>query len=111
MSGVYLHSGELRHLVTIQSSTYTQDAYGEPTSGKFAPVCQVHAKIEPFRGREAFEARQVVSDVTHKVTMRYFPDLTSTMQLEHNGRTLRIQQITNLEERNVVHELLCVERT
>jgi SPP1 family predicted phage head-tail adaptor len=108
---VAIRSGELRHLVTIQSSTLTQDGYGEPTTGDFAPVCDVHAKIEPLRGREAFEARQVVADVTHKVTMRYFPGLNSKMQLAHGDRTLRIQQIVNPEERNVVHELLCVERT
>ena len=108
---VAIKASDLRHLVTIESSTYTQDSYGEPTTGQFAPVCQVHAKIEPLRGREAFEARQVVADVTHKVTMRFFPDLKSTMQLDHMGRKLRIQQIVNPEERCIAHELLCVERT
>lgn len=108
---VAIRSGEMRHLVTIESSTYTQDVYGEPTTGKFAPLDQVHAKIEPLRGREAFEARQVVSDVTHKVTMRYYPGLKTTMQLKHNDRTLRIEQIINPEERDIAHELLCVERT
>jgi len=107
---IYIQSGELRHLVTIESSTYTQDAYGEPTTGAFAPVRKVHAKIEPLTGREAFEARQTVADVTHKVTMRYVPELTSKMQLKLGTRTLRIGQIINPEERSIVHELMCVER-
>ena len=108
---VAIRSGELRHLVTIQSSTFSQNTYGETATGKFAPLADVHCKIEPLRGREAFEARQDVSELTHKVTMRYFPTLTAKMQLAHGDRTLRINSVVNVEERNIVHELLCVERT
>lgn len=69
-----IQAGILRHVISIQRPVATQDQLGQPST-QFADVLTgVRAAIVPLSGREYVSARQVVADVTTRITVRRFPE-------------------------------------
>lgn len=66
-------AGSLRHRVTIQRRTLlaARDAATGERAEEWDDVATVWACIEPLAGRELWQARQVQSDQSHRVTVRY----------------------------------------
>jgi len=100
--------GELRHRVTIQSATETQDSYGQAVLS-FSTLATRWASIEQLSGREFFDASKVAAEVTHRVRIRYMTGITPKMRVVYGSRTFEIVAITNPEERNIALDLLCKE--
>lgn len=100
---------KLRHRVQIQSPTRNQNELGEVTEG-WATASTVWASVEPLSGRELAKAQQVQADVTHRVIIRYRPGVKQDWRVVHMGRELNITVVRNIEERNEMIELLCIER-
>ena len=65
-----IRAGQLRHQVTVEVSTETQNARGEAVQA-WAAERTLWVRIEPLLGRELVLAQQRVEDVTHRITMRY----------------------------------------
>ena len=100
--------GDLRQRVTIESAVVSSDGYGgRPKS--WVPVATVWAKVEPLRGREYFEAHQIKTEVTHRVIIRYRPDVTPQMRIKVGSRYLMIESVIDIEERHRFLELICRE--
>lgn len=103
-----MNPGILRHRITIQNLTYTQDDYGAPTEiWKTYHTC--NASIEPLRGREFFAAQKENSEVTHKAIIRYKSGLKTSMRVNFNNRYFNIKSIINIEERNKEIHLMLTE--
>lgn len=100
----------LRHVVTVQRGTESQNEYGEARL-TWATLTTRRAFVRPLSGRELLMAEQAQSDVTHKVTMREYAGLTSRDRLLFDSRTLNIVSV--IEKANVPHqmELMCREET
>lgn len=106
---VSVRAGTLRHRVTIQQQATTRNDYGEKAN-TWTDLATVNASVRPMYGREFIEARIAQSEITHKVVMRYYPDITAKRhRLVHDSRVLNIESLMNIEERNVLLEILCVE--
>jgi SPP1 family predicted phage head-tail adaptor len=103
-------AGDLRHKVTIQSPPTTLDDSGHPT-GSWTTVRTVCANVMPLRGRELFNAQQAQVRTTHKVTIRYMAGVTGKQRLLFGTRTLEIDSVINVEERNHTLELMCFEES
>ena len=104
-----MKAGELRHRITIQQKTVTQDTAGVITE-TWADLVTVWAAIEPLTGREKFLAQQVYTDMTTRVRIRYRSGIDPAMRLKYNSRIFEINVVVNPEERNRELELLCTER-
>jgi len=104
-----MNIGKLRHRVTIQKVTVTQDADTGEVSETWSTLGQVWAEVAPLSGRELFAAQQVEAQVSHQVTTRYRGDVTPNMRISHNSRTLNIESVINPGERNRELQLLCTE--
>lgn len=101
--------GSMRDLVSIQSRTLTPDTFGGQ-SPTWTTLATVSANVMPLTSRELWQAAQVQSDATLKVTIRYYAGLTPKHQLLLNGSTvLNIRSVVNPDGRQRFHELLCVE--
>lgn len=87
----------------------SRNSLGEPALA-MNEVAQVWASIRPLSGRELWQAQQVQADVTHSVRLRYRSGVDATMELDLQGRRLRIVAVLNIEERNRTLELLCQEQ-
>lgn len=105
-----MRAGRLRHQITIQGTTETQNSYGEPVTA-WTDFASVRAEITPISGREYFAAQEVRSDVTHRVRLRYLSGVTSQMRIMFGSRIMDIESVINVNERNHELQLMCVERT
>lgn len=100
--------GQLRHRITLQSKTATQDAYGAETV-TWKNEKEVHASVDSLNGREYFLAQQMQSEVTHKIRFRYIPGLTPAWRVKWGTRIFDIKSAINPEEKNSEWILMCKE--
>jgi SPP1 family predicted phage head-tail adaptor len=64
-------------------------------------VKTVWASVEPTRGRP---------ELTYKITMRYFGDVTPDMVIKFKDRYFEIVSIINVRENNEMLEIVCTEK-
>jgi SPP1 family predicted phage head-tail adaptor len=111
-----IRAGQLRHVVQIMQPTLAQDASGNIKPGEETPVATVRAAVESLTGRELYSAQQKVSEVTHKITMRYQAGIKAQQNAWFNDpgtgmpRQFQIQSVENPNEQRHVLYLLCIER-
>lgn len=101
--------GGLRKRITIQQPSATQNTRGEEIPS-WTTYATVWAQIEPLNGRELLAAQQVQSQVNTKITIRYQSGVTPDMRIQYGSRYFDIQSIMNIEERNRMIEMQCIER-
>lgn len=102
-----MNIGRMRHKITImQPGGRAQDG----TDLASVPFVTRFAQISSLQGNELLKAQQIVENVTHKIVMRYYPGVNSSMTVSYNGRTFVIQAVLNPDERTRELDLLCVER-
>jgi SPP1 family predicted phage head-tail adaptor len=104
-----MRAGQLRHVVTIESPTKTQDSTGSVVQS-WATFDTVRAAIEPISGREFFSAAQVQSNVNTRIRIRYIDDVTPKMRVAHGSDYYDIQAV--LPDTTGARELhlMCVKR-
>jgi SPP1 family predicted phage head-tail adaptor len=112
MSRYRINPGELRHIVTFQKPTNAENAYGEVRDDCdwVDALVDVRVGIYPISGKEFYTASSVNSEVTHKIKMRYVPNITSDMRIKFGERIFElISPPINFQEKNVEIQLLCKE--
>lgn len=99
-------------MITIAQANTTEDRFGgsDPSLAGSTQVATVRAKIEALTLRELYAAQQKISEVTHRVTIRWMDGIAAGMLVWFHGRQFQIQNVNNVDERNVRLELLCLER-
>jgi SPP1 family predicted phage head-tail adaptor len=75
-----------------------QNQYGEPNA-EWVTFLTAYASIDPLVGREYMAAKQVQSEATHKIRMRYRAGITTTMRVKCGDRDFDIVSLLNIEER------------
>lgn len=87
-----LKAGELTDRVTLLSPTVTQADDGQPLLSWSNPttIGPLWAKVEELGGRETRRGEQIVSEHSHRVTIRYRTGLTSSMRVTWGSRTLEV---------------------
>jgi len=104
-----MEAGPRRHRVTIERlGAPTQNSYGEPVE-TWEEMTTRWAEVEPLEGREYFQAQQTQTAVDHRIRVLYDPEaalITPLMRVRHGAKTLDIQSVINLEERNVELHLM-----
>lgn len=103
-----LQVGELSHRLTLQFEERSEDGYGGHIP-VWNDVGQVWASVQPISGQEALVARQLQDTVTHKVRMRWRPNVRAAMRLKWGARIFNIREVRNIDERNTWLELRCEE--
>lgn len=107
-----LPAGRIRKRVEIQRDEgITQNDYGE-TERSWKTIASVWAAIEPLRGRELSDARQLKADVTHKILLRQpsAEALTSAGRIKLGTRIFHlIEPPRNVMERGEMIEVYATE--
>ncbi len=85
-----MKAGMLRHRVTIQQATETQNSYGEIVQA-WTTVATVWASIEARGVRESFAASQQFATADHIITIRYRSGVTAKMRIVYGSRVFDIQ--------------------
>lgn len=103
-------SGDLRHRITIQSLTNSQDSVGDITE-TWTTVGTFWGFVRPASAREQVIAGQLKAEVYHSVTMRWqgATAISPTMRILFEGKVLNIVSISNRDSRNYLYDLTCTE--
>jgi SPP1 family predicted phage head-tail adaptor len=104
-----MQAGKLRHRLTIQKKELVRDAAKLQHTTQPVTVCEVWGSVEPLNGSESTKADQEVALATHRVVIRWRAGIEPQMEVLFRGRTLGIESVLNIEERDRKLELMCVE--
>jgi SPP1 family predicted phage head-tail adaptor len=105
-----VEAGDLRHRITIQQRTDTQDAYGEPIPA-WTTWATVWAAIEPQSGQEATIAMSQQSEarLRVRVRVRYRAGLSVLMRIAWKTKTYQIEAISEVQTNRREYHLICYE--
>jgi len=108
-----IRSGILTRLITIEQRATVQDRFGQQQD-VWTKVKQVYALIEALNGTERAAAQTVMTDVSHRITVRYDaifadPRVVAAYRATYNGRIFIIQAALNIDEGNQIVELMAAE--
>jgi SPP1 family predicted phage head-tail adaptor len=101
-----MRSGQLRHLIIVQSPPVGQDAQGNPLTA-WSNVCTPYAKKEDLSGRELFAAQAAQSEVTTRFRIRYRSGLRAAMRLQCEGVIYNIVAVLDRDGRQRELQLMC----
>lgn len=104
-----MKAGGLRHEITLQQLATTDDGGGGVESEDWTDFVTVYAHVEPLSGRELFQAQQVNDQLSHRITMRYYPGVKSTMRVKFGARILLIESVIDVDEHHREIQLMCLE--
>jgi SPP1 family predicted phage head-tail adaptor len=106
-------AGKLRQRVQLEQLQPSEsfDTFGQPIP-TWTTVGTYWAEVVPLVGNEAYIARQVKAEATHKLTVRYLGANVTLNPTDHwilDGRTFGIVEVRNIEERNRRYEMTVKE--
>ena len=104
-----MNPGALRHKLTIEAATRTDDGGGGAEVG-WHPVGEAWAEIVPLSGKEELTAEKRTSRLVHTVTLRWRADLAPTHRLRHGPRVLEIEAVLDPDGRRRWLNCRCTER-
>ena len=100
--------GDLRHRITFQKHTTTINENGFEVE-TWEDVKTVWAAASNLHGREYFAAAAVQAENTVKFTIRYLPNLDTTMRISFRDKTYNITAIDNIKYQNRFIEIKALE--
>lgn len=103
-----MRSGRLRHLLTIQSASHSQDGLGEDIES-WSDSGTVYGDIQAGNGRKYVHGEQNIHEVTHEIETRYHSGITQANRLKFGTRVFNIVRAINVGERNIRMMILTKE--
>lgn len=109
----------MRHRVTFETFTSTQDRYGQESGDigqgiEGTTVVILWAEVQDLSGRELFSAKEVHSELTTRITIRWHGGIAPSMQARYTtggqSRVFDILAVTDPEGRRRELVLECKER-
>lgn len=98
----------------IVDPTLIQDSFGGTQIDQATPFAVVWASVEALSGREPYAAQQKVSEVTHRVRIRWMRGVKAKQNIwladPDGDRQFQIQAVENPDETRHYLDLLCIER-
>jgi SPP1 family predicted phage head-tail adaptor len=108
-----LLAGRMRHRIKILQPTLQQDTTGGTQVNQNVVVASTWASIEALTGQEKFAAHEFITEVSHKIVIRWRRGVTSRMRVlvssNDHKRLFLIENVLNADERNKSLALYCIE--
>jgi len=101
------HIGQMRHQITIQSSTTTLSDNGQPMRTWSTLYLNQPAKWMPTAGTETTRGRSVEAGISCVFTIREQPSITPEMQVIHSSGTYGIGYVKPVDGYPRYTELHC----
>jgi SPP1 family predicted phage head-tail adaptor len=106
--GKFPEIGEMVERMTVRRPVKIDDEY----HGKrltWLGVAEVWGSFEPISSREYFFGQANQAEVTHKIKIRYRPDIGQGWQIKHRDAYYSVQSAIDIAGRRRFLELLCIE--
>jgi SPP1 family predicted phage head-tail adaptor len=109
-TATYASAGSMNQRVTLVQLSESRTATGAIVN-THEPVATVWAKIEALTSKYTEKVEQVISEATHRVSIRWMSGITSANLVElSDGRVWNIQAALDPDERRAQIDLYCYER-
>jgi SPP1 family predicted phage head-tail adaptor len=102
--------GLLHHRLTLEAPVETQDGAGGVVRA-YEPVATLWAALRPVSARESVEAAQRGIAVTHRIALRFSPDITPRHRLRAGNRIFRIVTLRDRDGRRRFLDIEAEERS
>lgn len=96
--------GNLRHRVIFQKRIIGTDPEGYPID-TWVDIRTVWASVSNLSGREFYAAAAVQAENTVKFTVRYVPDVDTSVKILFRGNQYNITAIDNIKYKNEYMEI------
>lgn len=109
-----VNPGDFREVGTIQQRNEQRNAYGEVEGNWQTFLADRRAFIEPLSAREVFNAQQVQSFVSHRITLWHEEGITAKMRFVSAGAPQRVFNFVGPirhESSNNQIEVMAMEQT
>lgn len=103
-----MRAGTLRQRVTLQSKSATQNTFGEEVI-TYTDWATVWGSVEPLRGREFLEGKQITAEVSTRIRIRYRSGILPEWRVVFGSVIYDIHSIIHLKEREREIHLMCQE--
>jgi len=103
-----MRSGSLKHKVEIHSYTELENDFSE-TVKSWVKLHDAYASILPLKATEKFVSKRTKSEVTHKVLLRYIPNINPNMRIVFGSRVFEIDSVLNIREENKILQIIATE--
>jgi SPP1 family predicted phage head-tail adaptor len=104
-----VRAGKLRHRITIQTQTKTQDTTGSVIAS-WSTFATLWASVDDESGREGYSASQVQSERTTNIRIREYPGITPKMRVVHGADAYDIESVIRDPTHARQLQLICVKR-
>lgn len=104
-----MNAGDLRHRINIYTREQIEETDGSGVFTKLTEIAILWAMIKPVSGLTRIDSKQIGEEVTHIITIRYFPLISSEHWLKLDKRNFEIKTVKNIDERNQYLELTVKE--
>lgn len=104
-----IHAGMMRERVMLQRPSTNRTGLGS-SSLDWEDASEVWASVLGLSSREILQAMQANAIVSHKVRIRFYPEIEHTWRMVWRSRVLEISSIVEREVR-AIHEIIVKEVT
>ncbi len=104
-----MRAGRLNTKIIIESVARSVDSVGD-TTDIWSTYATVWAEVRPQSGNEFFKAREVNSELTHVITMRWIDGITTKMRINNGGAYYDILSVFDPTTRKREMRLYCREQ-
>lgn len=113
-----MNAGKLRHRISIETVSTSRDAYGQTgeADGEYTsvPFATVWGQVQDLSGRELYAAEEMHSQITVRITCRFFPGIVPAMiarvPMDQRTRVFDIMSVVDPDGRRRTLDLECKER-
>ena len=103
-----MRAGKLRRRLIIQQAIESQGPTGE-MSVVWSTFATVYGSVEPIRGREFWAAKEIQTEVTTRIRIRYLEGVNPKMQIVDGAKLYWINTVIDPEMRHIELQLMCWE--
>lgn len=105
---ITVRPGDLRHIIEIQTNSGSRTSTGG-VADNWTKHADARAAIWNWKGDEVVVNDKVTSQSYFNFRIYYISGVTEDMRIVYGSRTFEIVHIKNIEERNRVLDLVCLE--
>lgn len=104
-----VRAGELRHLLTVQRLSTTQDEYGTPVEAWADLTPDIWGAIRPLSGKEISDGDRINGRTTHRIQIRSDFTISNDDRIKYGTRFFNVASIRLIEEISKTYVILAEE--
>jgi SPP1 family predicted phage head-tail adaptor len=104
-----IRAGELKNRIDLQAPVKVPDGMGGMTQTWLTTVSSLSAAIWPVNAKELISGGRESTGITHRIRIRYRPNIRPSWRILFNGKYFNIISIINTNTENKALDIMAKE--